>query len=413
MHTTSYRYLFSNGLLDGILILSIILLTGCGSSSKPPTTSGLKKRVLLSNPLGSAFLLPNDPFPHASSGAVDIMDASKDEFVRTSNPLSDLSPALHINANGAGGMATAGGITAVIHSAENGISLIDNTKEQISQHVSLPERAEDVAVSPDAADGTVNSVPVPSVRRIVLSPNGSKLLAFSDDPQTLPPPNTNAFFIVDPAARTATAVNVTGLDHPVFGVFSNTETRAFIFNCGAECAGRTASVMLVDFSGSPSLIASVPVAGATVGTLKGSSLYVAGSPPGSPSGTLQTINVGTLTASPPINITDGYHSRMRFGDNSRLYVGATSCTPVNNPTTGLMRGCLTIYNTASGIPKFPEFSALRSSFDVTGIQPIGGRNVVYVCGGGELDIFDTATDMVTKDGIDVVGKAIDVVQIDP
>ena len=77
MKTISYRYLLLNNLLAVIFILSTIVFSGCGSSTKPPTTSGLKKRVLLSNPLGSAFLLPNDPFPHAGNGAVDIMDASK------------------------------------------------------------------------------------------------------------------------------------------------------------------------------------------------------------------------------------------------------------------------------------------------------------------------------------------------
>jgi hypothetical protein len=50
---------------------------------------------------------------------------------------------------------------------------------------------------------------------------------------------------------------------------------------------------------------------------------------------------------------------------------------------------------------------------VTAIRPITGRNVVYVCEGDELDVFDTGTDAVTNENIDVVGRAVDVVLIDP
>jgi hypothetical protein len=63
----------------------------------------------------------------------------------------------------------------------------------------------------------------------------------------------------------------------------------------------------------------------------------------------------------------------------------------------------------------PKVSSFRQNFDVTGILPITGRTVVYVCYGGELDIFDTSTDtaITTNPPIDIVGKAFDVVLIDP
>jgi len=50
---------------------------------------------------------------------------------------------------------------------------------------------------------------------------------------------------------------------------------------------------------------------------------------------------------------------------------------------------------------------------VTGLQPISARNAIYICQGGELDIFDTSADAPTANQLDVVGKAMDVVQIDP
>jgi hypothetical protein len=52
--------------------------------------------------------------------------------------------------------------------------------------------------------------------------------------------------------------------------------------------------------------------------------------------------------------------------------------------------------------------------DVTGIAPIPKRNVVYVIEGGELRIFDTTTSAPsTTKFLDIVGKAIDVKEIDP
>jgi hypothetical protein len=360
------------------------------------------------------------------------MDAAKDQFLATPVPSSDLFPAFHLDVHGATGLSTGGGITAVINNLDNRIELIDNQKQEITRSPAFSGPVHDVVVSPDGktvytalrssgtlgivntADGAESFLNVPSVSRLVLSPNGSKLLAFVDDPQTLPPPNTNAFFLIDTASRTATPVALAGQDRPFHGVFNKSETSAFILNCGAECGGATASVKLVDFSSAPAVVASVPVPGATIGLLDGagSRLYVAGSPPAGSSGILQPIDTTTMTALAPLNITDGHHFKMRLSD-SRLYIGAVSCTPGVVNSSGLIRGCLTIFNTASGGLVFPEFSPLRSSFDVTAIEPIRGRSVVYVCEGGELDIFDTTTDALTSNQVDVVGKAVDVVQIDP
>jgi hypothetical protein len=418
--------------LHTLLVISfILLLTHCGSSQAATRkTSGLKKRVLVSNTIGNVILDRNTGRLIPGTGAVDIMDASNDRFVSQDNPLSDLFPALSIPAFGAAGMATAGGITAVINATSNGLTFIDNAKEEATQTVSFVQPVEDVAISPDGktayaavrntgqvavvntADGTNTFVSVPSPRRLVLSPNGTRLLVFADDPQTLPPPRTNAFFVIDTAAKTATAISLPGQDQPVFGVFSASETRAFILNCGAECAGASSSVMLVDFSGTPSLAATIPVAAATTALLNGSSLYVAGTPSAGSTGTLQIINTTSMTASAPVNITSGHHGKIAFANN-RVYIGAIACSPVNNSATGRVRGCLTIFNTATGTTVFPELSALRGGFDVTGIRPITGRNVIYVCEGDELDVFDTGTDTITNEKIDVVGKAVDAVQIDP
>jgi hypothetical protein len=416
-----------------LVILLAVGLTNCGSSqASTKKTSGLKKRVLVSNTLGNV-LRDRSGNLILGNGAVDIMDASTDTFVSRENPFSDLSSelslTLFIPAVGAAGMSTGGGVTAVINANGHGLSLIDNGKEEMSQAVNLSHRVEDVAVSPDGknayaavrnggqvaivstADGGSFPVPVPLPRRLVLSPKGTRLLVFPDEPQLLPAPQANAFFVIDTAARTATPISLPGQDHPVFGVFNGSETQAFILNCGAECAGVSASVMLIDFSGAPAVVASVPVSAATIGLLSGNNLYVAGTPPGL-EGRLHIINTGAMTASAPITITDGHHGRIGLAAD-RLYVGANACTPAENTATGRIRGCLTIFNLSARTASFPEVSSLRGAFDVTGITPIAGRNVVYVCQGGELDIFDMATDAITNDKLDAVGVAVDAVQIDP
>jgi hypothetical protein len=161
----------------------------------------------------------------------------------------------------------------------------------------------------------------------------------------------------------------------------------------------------------------IPVVAATAGVLSGSSLLVSGTPPTSASGTFQTINTSTLTASAPIAIANGHHTKMVLASNNRVYIGASACTaiPDPNPNVNLTQGCLTIVNTSSGAVVIPKVSSFRQNFDATGIQPISGRTVVYVCFGGELDIFDTNTDtaITPNPPIDIVGKAIDVVLIDP
>jgi len=390
----------------------VLLLAGCGSNSSTnnntnTNVTGLAKRVLLTN---------------RSSSAVIILDAIKDQF------------ATSFTVTQAGRLVTNGGFTMAIQEGQPNVSVIDNTQEASTFSPPLPNPAVDVAVSPDGkfgfaavrnsgelvfvntADGTTSAVMnLPSIHRLVLSPKGTKMLAFPDDPSALPAPNTNGFYIIDIASRAVTVVTGAGLDQPFTALFNGSETKALILNCGAECGGTAASVQNVDFSGAtPVLGTPIPVAAATVGVLNGTTLFVAGTPAGASSGTLQAVNLSSQTAGAPVTITDGTHTKMALASNNRLYVGATGCTPQSDASTGQVRGCLTIVNTTSGATVFPEFSPLRSnSFDVTGLQPISNRTVVYVCEGGELDIFDTTTDKLTANQLDVVGFAVDVVQIDP
>ncbi len=268
------------------------------------------------------------------------------------------------------------------------------------------------------------NITVPGVSRLVEGPNGHKLLAFADNP-----PGGNTFFVIDTASNTVTSVTGPALDQPFTAVFDASvagDTAAFILNCGAECGGTAASVVRVDFSGVPAFGTSIPVSAATAGLLSGANLYVAGTPTVPPAGcllpacgTLQVINTGSLTAGAPIPITDGLHQQLAITTSSRVYVGASSCTPGSVSPQNTVRGCLSIYNTGAAVsptnPVFPVESSFRLNFNVTGFQPISNRSVIYVVQGGELDIFDINTDAPSTSitQLDVVGKAVSVLQIDP
>jgi DNA-binding beta-propeller fold protein YncE len=409
-----------NSYLSHLLIASLALaIAGCGSStsSNAPKPTGLKKRVLLSN---------------TSAGIVTVIDAQKD--VASTKVLGVTSPTK---------MLTAGGTTIAMSNSSSLITVIDNATEAVTFPSPIGDQPFDIAISPDGKNawaamrnfGFVQSVDtttgnarpvlrIGNARRLVMSPKGTKLLVFPD-PQGQIPPNTSTFFVVDTATSAVQVVtDALHLDQPFTAVFNGSETQAFILNCGPECGGTTASVVFADFTNpTATFSANILVPGATVGLINGSNLYVAGTPPQPPAvvgcpisrcGTLTVINATALTAGTPIPITDGDHEKMAFANN-RVYVGATRCTVEPGTAANTVRGCLSIFNTGTSGAVFPTESSFRQNFDVTGIQPISGRNVIYIVQGDELDIFDTNTDALASGitQIDVVGQAFDVVQIDP
>jgi len=216
-------------------------------------------------------------------------------------------------------------------------------------------------------------------------------------------------------------------DHPVWGVFNSDNRTAYVFDCGPEpgCGGTTAGITILTV-GSPTAGSTIPLSAATYGLLSGTTLYVAGTPPNTPCGsgtaakscgTLNIVNTNsmTVTNSSPIIISDGYHDRMALSQDGQLFIGAHSCNNVNSG--GEVRGCLSIFNTnTSGVVVPP------SEGDVTGIQPITGRHVVYVIQNASLGIYDTTTDQLqvgTSNGqnnngqVDIVGQPYDLKLVDP
>ncbi|HYN15673.1 MAG TPA: hypothetical protein VES66_07795 [Terriglobales bacterium] len=278
-------------------------------------------------------------------------------------------------------------------------------------------------INKDSATGQ----PLNATTTLVLSPTGNKLLVFGS-----PGEHVDTMVVIDTTtAKTTPGMAATQLgaadcvkaslpkncfDRPVSAVFSTDGNTAYVFNCGPECQGMTASVTVLNVAGtSPAPTNYIPfpaTAAATVGLLSGSTLFVAGTPSGTPgtlAGQLSVLDTTKLaTPASSVPISDGYHNHMELASNNKLFIGAIICSA----------GCLTIFDTSAN-----KATVDSNTGDVTGIAPITGRNVVYVVenlvagsflGLGELRIYDTTASVptVTPTQIDVVGRAVDVKYVD-
>jgi len=439
-----------------ILILASLGLVSCSSNSASTgtTTSGLKHRVLVSQDVSSAL----------TSAGLIILDAEND--VRSTRP-PIVGGALF--QPGAMVISNDRKLTVAISDNNEAVEVVDNTKEVASGVTDLPGTTESLVISPDntigyaampnapvAGGGSAGGIalinlittgtppptlPIPGARYLAQSGDGSKLLAFSDSTDMGQPSNTQTVTIVSPLNIVAGPRNatcnpglgspvvcqyVTGFDHPVAGFFSSDNAQAWILNCGPECGGTQASIQSLDLvhltAGPPTPIAG----GATVALISGHIMYIAGNPPpgsndcaGGPAtaattcGRLTVVDLSTLPQAGPIQpsevIPDGYHNQLAISDDGQLYIGSKNCTnivPVNPGDE--QRGCLAILNTNTGDLIIPPENG-----DVTGLQPITGRQRVYVVEGGELFIYDTDTNKLDPlKSIDIFGDAIDVKQID-
>jgi hypothetical protein len=236
-------------------------------------------------------------------------------------------------------------------------------------------------------------------------------LAFGDDIHTTVITTANV------GTNAPAVMAVPGFDHPVSAVFSPDDSKAYILECGPECGGSTAAVTVLDLA-TNAVGTRIPVSAATVGFLDGTTIFVAGTPPGTACGSetaatscgeLTAINAQTLTVNnaSPILISDGAHNLMVLTGDGQLYIGANHCTNINNPANGStpaeVRGCLSIFNSTDGTVTMPPDNG-----DVTGIQSIVSRNVVYVVEGNQLRVYSSTTNKLQTTQIDIVGPAFDV-----
>jgi hypothetical protein len=425
-----------------VLIMGSLAFLSCGSSPSSSSTqklSGLTFRVFVSQDVSVGT---STAFPTGVGAGLFIIDASKD--LRSAAFISSTNlPGLLVEAPNKK-------VTLAFGVSDNTVAIVTNASESSTTKVTLPGATESMTISPDAstayaavADAPVpgqppgaievmnlstaaisTTIPIPSAHYIVQSHNGNRLLVFSDNSNTVTMIATSNVAActpicvspgVPPCPPSAVTCQISGFDRnrPVWAVFSSDDNTAYVLNCGPECGGVTASVQAVDMT-TQTLGAAVPVDAATIGLLNGSTLYVAGTPPGNACtgsttaattcGRLDVVNLSSMTVASQV-ITDGYHNRIDLSQNGQLFIGARTCTNVNDGSE--VRGCLSIFNTLSPAVVIPPLTG-----DVTGLQAITNRNVEYVVQGGELWIFDTTIDKRGPTQIDLSGQAIDVKLVD-
>jgi len=431
--------------VTGVLVaLAFAFLPACykapASSGSGTTTpgglppSGLRFRAFVSQTISSSIASPG----------LNIVDATLDKLARVPGVTAGNAPGL---------MAVPSNkqVTLVFDSSNNSINVVNNHSESSNGSIGLPGPTESMALPSDGtvAFAAVHDAPiagkpvgavemlnvsrgsldtpisVPGVRFVVLSPDGTHLLAFSDNQNlvtiiTLSNIGTATapqwILVGDPNAPPQ--LTDPSLDHPLWAVFTSDSSKAFILSCGPECGGTAAALSVLDFSGAtPAITSTLSLPSATYGVLSGSTLYVAGTAPTPPGGNtcapsstaatscgqLSVVDISTLTVSKTLVITDGMHDRMAVTDDNQVYVGARGCTNVNSSTE--QRGCLSIFAPATG-----KVIIGTDPGDVTAIQSITGRPRVYVVENGELRIWDTTTDtLLTPDKqVNILGQAVDV-----
>lgn len=415
------------------IALLIVSQPGCGGGNSSTTpASGLDERALVAIDL-------------TSTGSIIIVDASKDQLSASSIAVqgpggvgSFLSPPPQIMIPGANNT------TVEWNSGVNNVNIIDNIKETqatkvgsidctasgSSCDITFAGPVDSLAASSDgkfiyAALGSNSEVSIadltgstsvaiknipdvpgncqtkgnclPGAHRIVLSHNNNKLLVFNE--------TLNQFEIIN--TSDSTVQTVSGLDHPIFGVFSADDSKAYILNCGAECGGTQASIVTVDMS---SLAVSQPVNvdAATIGAADTNSLYVAGSNPATTgAGSVTVLPLSSLTGGKQIKIGDGFHQVISLFQG-KVIVGARTCTT----------GCLSIVDPNAGTATIDTPAAGQpQKGDVLAIAPITPRKVFYAAEGGELRIYDATTGqeelLNTAPRIDIVGKVTSVLYVGP
>lgn len=416
------------------LLPATLTLVSCGSSTTGSSTqtSGLKYRAFISNQVSAG----------TGTAGVYILNAQTD--VRPS--------ASAISAGSAPGMMVLSPTkaqTLVFSSlgtqfSDNQLTFINNASESASAHVTLPGVTESIIVSPDSSTAyaavpaapvvgqspgmidvmalssasIIGGVNIPAIHYLSISNGGSRILGFTDVLSTLAAgcvQTPSYLFVITPSQigiQPCPAVPVPGVnfpfDRPVAAFFSSDDSIAYVINCGPECGGTQSSVQRLEMTPSQCLpdgaCQPVPVTAGSEALVNGSTMYLAGSyvnttPNPCPGQTLFSQNCGSLTifdlssmtaTTSGIAITDGFHNRIALGPNGQLFVGARTCT--QNPT---ISGCLSIYNTLSTPvgPVAPGGVLIPpAGGDVTGIEPIGKRSVVYVVQGGSLWVYETLTD---------------------
>lgn len=406
-------------LLVALVFISFALVCcGGGKKSTAKPLSGLTTRVFASQSIASLT---------ASPGLV-IVNGLTDTLARVPVIGAGTSPGLMA-------ISPQRATVLVLDSATNNVDVVNTKTESLAGTIALLGPTTSMVAVTDStgyaavpsapligfppgaievmdlqANAVSSSISVPSAQTVVSNPSGTELLVFSND--------SDAVTVVSPLlVNTSSPVTTTisGFDRPVYAVFSSDGTTAYVLNCGPECGGTQASVQTL-FIATLAVGTPVPVDAATIGLLSGSTLYVAGTPAtnnactgqttaATTCGRLDIVNLGSMTVTGRVVITDGYHDRIDISNNGQLFIGAYTCTNIGNVNnvTGEVRGCLSIFDTTT--PGNTTAVIPPDNGDVTGFQTISrsvelyveSDSVEYVAEGGNLRVYNTLTDSLLLD----------------
>lgn len=400
-----------SALLHAVLVVVAGLsLVSCGARYG----SGAGTAVAASQVTERVFASQSASSPTASGGLF-IIDGQYDTLVRGGEVSAGTSPGM---------MVTSADRTTLLafDIATNKIDVVNTSKPSLIGSIQLAGPTTSMVVpqpnvgytavpatplnatSPGAvvflnltSGGIIADVSVPNAQTVVSNPNGTQLLAFSND--------SDSVTVLSPALVNTgipVTVAVPGFDRPVNAIVSSDGSTAYVLNCGAECGGTQASVQGVNLLTSPPSLsgAPVPVDGATIAFLSGTTLYVAGNSPTNSActgentmaktcGRVDIVDLTSMTVTGSAVITDGYHNRIDMGNGGQLFIGSMDCTNIGNVNNvqGEVRGCLSIFNTTNSSVVIPPDNG-----DVTGLQSFTTRYVEYVAEGGNLRVYDLFTD---------------------
>lgn len=444
-------------LIPAFWLLVALTLASCGSSSSGPKTSGISYRAFVSNSVSAStlaglFIVNAETDVHpltlspisagTSPGMMVVTPNRKQTLVVTSynncsptppSPACQFSIITNAAESNASNLTLPGYSESVIVSPDSSTAYVAVPSAKVVN--SNPGAIELYALTTSPPGGTAGEIDIPAVQYLAIDNGGDRLLAFSPNGT-----NPNSVAVVTPSNLgtdnpVVTYVALSGNPIPVQAFFSSDDTTAYVINCGPECGGTQASVETIDMTTSPPTaggpgvtctlggrcLGTVNLPAGSVGLLNGTTLYVAGTPYSSSGesftctgkegetlncGTLSIVDISTLTApTVGVAITDGYHNRIAMGANGQLFIGAQTCTEIIPPTTppppgSEVRGCLSIYNTlTTAVGAVPPGGVVipPANGNVTGLQPIANRDVVYVVQGyptpgGSLFIYCTVLD---------------------
>jgi hypothetical protein len=422
-----------------VLQLAALGLISCGGRTKSKSPSGYLNRVLVAQGIASATARP---------GLV-IIDAYYNVIPSVAPIGAGSAPALMA-------ISPARNIVAAFDASSNSVFAADTVKEADIGNVRLSGPTSSMVIPTSASigyaavptatiqgfvftgavqvmnfagQGLTTSIAVPSAQTVISNANGTQLLVFSNDSNSVtllqpgaaaPPVDTSC--LTNPPNAVCTIVP--GFDRPVYGIING--NTAYIVNCGPQCGGVQASVMIFDLA-SLTITSTIPVDAGTWAVLSGSTLYVAGTSPTNHScsgqttaattcGRLDVVDLGSGTVTARAVITDGYHWRMDLTNNNQIFIGSYNCTNVgnsNNPS-GEVRGCLSIYQIATKSVVVPPVNG-----NVGGLQGFTSRFYEYVAQNGKLWVYDTTRDilyinpdLLPQGTINIVGYVEDVKAID-